>query len=234
MPTLPLPNLDDRRWEDLVDEGRSLIPFYAPEWTDHNVHDPGISLLELFAWVTEQDLYTVNRVTDAHRRKLLALAGGVAPDPPRPAGTMLGFGLAPGAPAPRRPPGRGPRPVRRGGQLPHPARADRAAGADRGRARRTPGGAGGPHAGVAARRAGPAVRRGPAPRRRVPPRLRAAGAVARRDGARARLRPGRRRRARADHSRGGRARRGLRPAALGGHDRPGTVDPADVRRRAGR
>src|SRR6266542_3759061 len=232
MPTLPLPNLDDRRWEDLVDEGRSLIPFYAPEWTDHNVHDPGISLLELFAWVTEQDLYTVNRVTDAHRRKLLARAG---------------------APAPRRPPGRGPRPVRRGGQLPHPARADRAAGADRGRARRTPGGAGGPHAGVAARRAGPAVRRGPAPRRRVPPRLRAAGAVARRDGARARLRPGRRRRARADHSRGGRARRGLRPAvgavrdprrrrpgaplrpaALGGHDRPGTVDPADVRRRAGR
>src|SRR6266540_798307 len=91
MPTLPLPNLDDRRWEDLVDEGRSLIPFYAPEWTDHNVHDPGISLLELFAWVTEQDLYTVNRVTDAHRRKLLALAGGVAPDPPRqlPAGLQV-------------------------------------------------------------------------------------------------------------------------------------------------
>src|SRR6266540_193909 len=105
MPTLPLPNLDDRRWEDLVDEGRSLIPFYAPEWTDHNVHDPGISLLELFAWVTEQDLYTVNRVTDAHRRKLLALAGGVAPDPPRPAGTMLGFGLAPGAPARQLPAG---------------------------------------------------------------------------------------------------------------------------------
>jgi Baseplate J-like protein len=99
MPTLPLPNLDDRRWEDLVDEGRSLIPVYAPEWTDHNVHDPGISLLELFAWVAEQDMYAVNRVTDAHRRKLLALAGGVAPEPPRPAGTMLGFTLVPGAPA---------------------------------------------------------------------------------------------------------------------------------------
>jgi predicted phage baseplate assembly protein len=98
MPTLPLPNLDDRRWAELVDEGRSLIPFYAPGWTDHNVHDPGVSLLELFAWVTEMDLYAVNRVTDAHRRKLLALAGGVAPDPPRPASTTLGLGLAPGAP----------------------------------------------------------------------------------------------------------------------------------------
>jgi predicted phage baseplate assembly protein len=104
MPTLPLPNLDDRRWEDLVDEGRSLIPFYAPEWTDHNAHDPGISLLELFAWVAEQDLYVVNRVTDAHRRKLLALAG-VVPDPLRPAGTLLAFGLAPGTPARRLPAG---------------------------------------------------------------------------------------------------------------------------------
>jgi predicted phage baseplate assembly protein len=105
MPTLPLPNLDDRRWEDLVDEGRSLIPFYAPEWTDHNAHDPGISLLELFAWVAEQDLYAVNRVTDTHRRKLLALAGGVAPHPPRPAGTLLAFGLAASAPPRRLPAG---------------------------------------------------------------------------------------------------------------------------------
>jgi len=37
---LPLPDLDDRRWTDLVDEGRSLIPIVAPAWTDHNIHDP--------------------------------------------------------------------------------------------------------------------------------------------------------------------------------------------------
>ena len=43
---VPLPNLDDRRWADLVDEGRSLIPFYAPDWTDHNIHDPGITFLQ--------------------------------------------------------------------------------------------------------------------------------------------------------------------------------------------
>jgi hypothetical protein len=46
---VPLPNLDDRRWIDLVEEGRSLLPFYAPQWTDHNIHDPGITLLELFS-----------------------------------------------------------------------------------------------------------------------------------------------------------------------------------------
>ncbi|MEZ4496532.1 MAG: hypothetical protein R2845_07095 [Thermomicrobiales bacterium] len=38
--------------DDLVEEGL-LIPFYAPEWTDHNAHDPGVTLLELFAWLAE-------------------------------------------------------------------------------------------------------------------------------------------------------------------------------------
>ena len=95
---VPLPNLDDRRWADLVDEGRALIPLYAPEWTDHNVHDPGITLMELFAWVAEMDIYQLNRVTDAHRRNFLALVG-VVPEPPRPARTVLAFTVeAGGAP----------------------------------------------------------------------------------------------------------------------------------------
>jgi predicted phage baseplate assembly protein len=81
---LPLPNLDDRRWSDLVDEGRALIPRYAPEWTDHNVSDPGTTLLELLAWMVEADLYRVNRVTDRSRRKLLDLVG-VAESQPQPA-----------------------------------------------------------------------------------------------------------------------------------------------------
>ena len=92
--TLPLPNLDDRRWADLVEEARALIPFYAPEWTDHNVHDPGITLLELYAWIAEMDIYQINQVSDAHRRKLLALAG-VRPAPPRPAQTVLQFKVKP-------------------------------------------------------------------------------------------------------------------------------------------
>ena len=89
---IPLPNLDDRRWSDLVDEGRSLIPTYAPDWTDHNVHDPGITVMELLAWVAEQDIYQLNRISDEHKRKFLALVG-VTPEPPRAARNVLSFTL---------------------------------------------------------------------------------------------------------------------------------------------
>jgi hypothetical protein len=92
---LPLPNLDTRRWTDLVDEARALIPRYAPTWTDHNYHDPGITLIELLAWLVEQDIYRVNRVPDRHQRKFLALAG-FAPRPPRPALAALTLTLKAG------------------------------------------------------------------------------------------------------------------------------------------
>lgn len=85
---LPLPDLDDRRWADLVDEGRALIPRYAPEWTDHNLSDPGMTLLDLLAAMVERDLYRVNRIPDRHRRKFLALAGH-RPAPPRSATVVL-------------------------------------------------------------------------------------------------------------------------------------------------
>lgn len=92
MPML-LPNLDDRRWVDLVDEGRALIPLYAPEWTDQNAHDPGITMIELFAALAEMDIYQLNRVTDRARLKFLA-AVGIHPQPPRPATTVLSFSYA--------------------------------------------------------------------------------------------------------------------------------------------
>jgi hypothetical protein len=91
---LPLPNLDTRRWSDLVDEGRALIPRFAPAWTDHNVHDPGITLIELFAFLTESLLYRANRIPERHRRKFLALLGYPAL-PPRPAWCVLGATLPP-------------------------------------------------------------------------------------------------------------------------------------------
>jgi predicted phage baseplate assembly protein len=93
---IPLPQLDDRRWADLVDEGRALIPLYAPEWTDHNLHDPGITLLDLFAWVAEMDIYQLDRIPDAHKRKFLALVG-ITPEPPRAARTVVSFTLLQGA-----------------------------------------------------------------------------------------------------------------------------------------
>lgn len=73
--SVPLPNLDDRRWIDLVEEGRSLLPFYAPQWTDHNIHDPGITILELFAAIAEMDIYQLNRIPLERKLKFLALIG---------------------------------------------------------------------------------------------------------------------------------------------------------------
>ena len=47
------PILDDRTYEQLRDELVRRIPVYTPEWTDHNESDPGIALLELFAYLGE-------------------------------------------------------------------------------------------------------------------------------------------------------------------------------------
>jgi Baseplate J-like protein len=73
---LTLPNLDDRSYADLVDEGRRLIPTYAPEWTDHNPADPGITLVEVFAFLTEMLLYRANRITEANFQAFLRLING--------------------------------------------------------------------------------------------------------------------------------------------------------------
>ena len=92
---LPLPDLDTRRWVDLVDEGRALIPRYASAWTDHNIHDPGITLGELFAAQAERLMYQANRVPERLRRKWIALSG-VAPWPARGATGLAGVTLAAG------------------------------------------------------------------------------------------------------------------------------------------
>ncbi|MFB2979722.1 baseplate J/gp47 family protein [Microseira sp. BLCC-F43] len=71
--SIPLPNLDDRTYEDLVEEARSLIPIECPEWTDRNPTDTGIILIELLAWLTEMTLYRVNRVSDRNYETFLNL-----------------------------------------------------------------------------------------------------------------------------------------------------------------
>ena len=72
---LTTPRLDDRSFDDLVEEARARIPLYAPEWTDHNLSDPGITLIELFAWMTDIVLYRLNRVPDKHFVKFMELIG---------------------------------------------------------------------------------------------------------------------------------------------------------------
>jgi predicted phage baseplate assembly protein len=95
MPLL-LPNLDDRTWADLVSEATSLIPVYGPEWTDQNYSDPGITLIELCAWIAEMDIYQLNQITDRERLRFLALVG-VAPKQPQPAHAVLSMELKAGA-----------------------------------------------------------------------------------------------------------------------------------------
>lgn len=73
---LQLPDLDDRRYDDLVAEALALIPTYAPQWTNHNPSDPGITLIELFAYLTDILMYRLNRVTDENKRKFLKLLTG--------------------------------------------------------------------------------------------------------------------------------------------------------------
>ena len=50
---LVAPNLDDRAFADIYAEALTLIPRYTPEWTDFNDSDPGITLVQLFAWMTD-------------------------------------------------------------------------------------------------------------------------------------------------------------------------------------
>lgn len=90
---LPTPNLDTRRFQDIVDQAKRMIPQYCPEWTDHNVSDPGVTLIELFAWMTEMLLYQVNQVPDKHYVKFLELIG-VTLEPPRASQAPITFYLS--------------------------------------------------------------------------------------------------------------------------------------------
>lgn len=87
---IPTPKLDDRTFQDIVDEAIRLIPQYCPEWTNFNPSDPGITLIELFAWMMEMVLYRLNRVPEKTYLTLLNLLG-IKLRPAQPASTILTF-----------------------------------------------------------------------------------------------------------------------------------------------
>jgi hypothetical protein len=93
---IPSPKLDDRTFEDIVEEAIALIPRYAPDWTNHNPSDPGITLIELAAWMTDLILYRLNRVPEKNYVAFLNLLG-IKLKAPRAARALLQFALVEGA-----------------------------------------------------------------------------------------------------------------------------------------
>ena len=74
MPLLA-PTLDDRRYQELLDEMLARIPVHNPQWTNFNKSDPGVTLVEIFAFLTENLLYRSNQIPNRNRRKFLSLLG---------------------------------------------------------------------------------------------------------------------------------------------------------------
>ncbi len=72
---ITVPTLDDRRYQDLLNEALARISVYTPEWTNFNQSDPGVTLIELFAFLTENLLYRANRIPENNRIKFLTLLG---------------------------------------------------------------------------------------------------------------------------------------------------------------
>ncbi|WP_428268832.1 putative baseplate assembly protein [Haliangium sp.] len=101
---IPSPKLDDRQFQDIVDEALRLIPRYAPEWTNHNPSDPGITLIELAAWMTDLILFRLNRVPEKNYIAFLNLLG-IKLKPPRAAWGLIQFNLVEGASRQRVPAG---------------------------------------------------------------------------------------------------------------------------------
>lgn len=70
-----LPKLDNLGYKELRSAAQAKLPKSAPAWDDHNLSDPGITFLEFFSWLSDVELYRLNRVTPAHLKKFLALLG---------------------------------------------------------------------------------------------------------------------------------------------------------------
>src|SRR4029077_12605279 len=82
MPILP-PSLDDRRFDDLVEDLIARIPAHTPEWTNPRLGDPGRTLIDLFAWLGDALLYRATLVPERQRLAFLQLLGtGMRPAVP--------------------------------------------------------------------------------------------------------------------------------------------------------
>ncbi|HTX91830.1 MAG TPA: putative baseplate assembly protein [Anaerolineales bacterium] len=89
-----IPTLDDRTFDDIMTEVRTRISRYTPEWkpvwTDLNDNDPGITLTQVFAWMSEMLLYRMNKVPELNYLKFLQLLG-IELNPAGPATAEIAF-----------------------------------------------------------------------------------------------------------------------------------------------
>ncbi|MGY4973430.1 putative baseplate assembly protein [Streptomyces nigrescens] len=96
---LPAPHLDDRRFQQFVDDAKRYIQQRCPEWTDHNVSDPGVTLIEAVAHMADQIVYRLNRVPEKNHLAFLDLLG-VTLFPPSAARADVTFWLSAPQPEP--------------------------------------------------------------------------------------------------------------------------------------
>ena len=89
-------NVDDRTFEDLVDEAKQRIAAYLPEWTDYNESDPGITLVQLFAWLTETSLFRLNQGPNDRMYVSFLNLVGFGPAPAVPARAIVEIKTTPG------------------------------------------------------------------------------------------------------------------------------------------
>ena len=90
------PVIDDRRFDDIVTEAKARIPRYTPEWTDFNDSDPGMTLVQLFAWMAEMLIYRLGQVPNQSYLKFLELVG-IELNPAKSAHVEITFPVQPAA-----------------------------------------------------------------------------------------------------------------------------------------
>jgi predicted phage baseplate assembly protein len=72
---IPNPSIDDKSYQDIVEESKKKISVYSKRWTNHNVSDPGITFIELFSWLAESQIYSLNKISLKNYLKFLRLLG---------------------------------------------------------------------------------------------------------------------------------------------------------------
>ena len=87
--SLPTINLDDRTYQQILDEALARVPVHNPEWTNFNDSDPGVTILQLFAFMTESIIYRANRIPERNRLKLWKVVQGKVPSVLIPSSTNM-------------------------------------------------------------------------------------------------------------------------------------------------